>query len=250
MQLSIIARPAALLLALALPAQALAFHPLVTDDTGTQGTGGNQFEAGYDHVRSDGDTGRAFGISYTRGVSEALDLYVGVARQLSDPSGWGNVAIGAKWRFFADEAARLSVALKPEVLLPVSASAEQKGLGTGETSYGATLIVSRETAFGELHVNAELARSNYKVDDPDVRRNFWRVSVAPVWAVAEGWKLALDLGLQANGDRRRDATMGYAEVGVVYTPNEQVDLSLGVIRDLMDGPADTTTVTAQVTWHF
>lgn len=250
MQLSNTARPAALVAALALPLPAMAFHPLITDDTGTQGAGGNQLEVGYDHSRSDGETGRAFGVTYTRGVADALDLYVGAARQVSDPSGWGNVGFGAKWRFYEDEAAKLSIALKPEVLLPVSASAEKEGLGTGEASYGATLIVSQETTFGELHFNAELARSNYKVDDPGVRRNFWRVSLAPVWAVAEGWKLALDLGLQANEDRSQDATMGYVEVGMVYTPSEQIDLSLGVIRDIMDGPADTTTATAQVTWHF
>jgi hypothetical protein len=29
-----------------------------------------------------------------------------------------------------------------------------------------------------------------------------------------------------------------------------LDLSLGIIRDVMDGPADTTTTTAQMTWHF
>ena len=72
----------------------------------------------------------------------------------------------------------------------------------------------------------------------------------PVWAVAEGWKLALDLGLQTNADPTEDATMGFAEVGVVYSPNDQFDFSLGIIHDLMDGPADTTTATAQVTWHF
>ena len=44
--------------------------------------------------------------------------------------------------------------------------------------------------------------------------------------------------------------MGFVELGLVYCPSQAVDLSLGVIRDLMDGPADTTTATAQVTWHL
>lgn len=238
----------------ALPIQAYAFHPLITDDTGTQGAGGNQLEIGTDHGRAeDGgvtDTSRTIGITYTRGITDHLDLYVGAAYQTSSPSGWGNSVIGAKWRFYEDEASKLSFALKPEIVLPVSAADEAVGLGTGETSYGVALIASQETAFGELHFNAELARNNYRASPPDVRKDFWRVSVAPVWAVAEGWKLAMDFGIQANADRSQDATMGFVELGLVYSPNDSFDLSLGVIRDVMDGPVETTTATAQVTWHF
>lgn len=233
-----------------LPLQAHAFHPLITDDTGTQGAGGNQFELAYDHVRSDGETARALGLTYTRGVADSVDAFVGAAYQTSSPSGWGNVGVGVKWRFYENEANKLSLALKPEILLPVSRADEADGLGNGEVSYGVTFIASQETSFGELHFNAELARSNFADDAIDDRKGFWRVSVAPVWAVAEGWKLALDLGLQANGDRSEDATMGFVELGVVYTPNDTMDLSFGVIRDLMDGAAETTTATAQVTLHF
>lgn len=252
--MSALARWSTLAALAVLPLQAHAFHPLITDDTGTQGAGGNQLEIGTDHGRAeDGgvtDTARALGITYTRGITDNLDLYVGAAYQTSNPSGWGNPVIGAKWRFYEDEASKISFALKPEIVLPVSRQDEIDGLGTGETSYGLTLIASKETSFGELHFNAELARNNYQVDDPAVRNDFWRVSVAPVWAVAEGWKLALDLGIQANEDRTQDATMGFVELGLVYSPNDSFDLSLGVIRDVMDGPVETTTVTAQVTWHF
>ncbi|NTV96535.1 MAG: transporter [Thiobacillus sp.] len=245
-----IVRSAILAGLLTLPLPALAFHPLITDDTGTQGMAGNQLEIGYDQVRSEGDTGRAIGVTYTRGVTDNLDLFAGSAWQASGPSGWGNVGIGAKWRFYENEADKVSLALKPEILLPVSASDEAAGLGNGELSYGVTFIASRETSFGELHFNAELARSNYDDSAIDERQTFWRVSVAPVWAVAEGWRLALDLGLQSNPDRAEDAVMGYVELGLVYCPNGQVDLSLGIIRDFMDGPADTTTATAEVTLHF
>jgi hypothetical protein len=254
-----LAQYSALAIALALPIQAHAFHPLITDDTGTQGvstqgTGNNQLEVGYDVSRSQlagaTDTARSLGLTYTRGITENLDLFIGVPRQVNSPSGWGNVDIGAKWRFFEDEASKFGLALKPEVLLPVSRSAEAKGLGNGKVSYGVTLIASKETSFGEVHFNAELARSNFDDSAIDDRKTFWRLSVAPVWAVAEGWKVALDLGLQTNPDRSQDATMAYAEAGVVYSPNDAFDLSFGLIRDLKDGPVETTTATAQVTWHF
>ncbi|MDD4880090.1 MAG: transporter [Gallionellaceae bacterium] len=250
MNASKFARHAALAGALALPVPAHAFHPLITDDTGSQGAGGNQLEIGTDHGRSGGATARAVGLTYTRGIADNLDLFIGAAYQTSAQSGWGNVGIGAKWRFHEDVASKFSLALKPEVLLPVSRADEADGLGNGKTSYGLTLIASRETGFGELHFNAELARSNLADAAIAERKSFWRLSVAPVWAVADGWKLAFDLGLQANPDRSQNATMGFVEVGVVYCPNDAVDLSLGVIRDLMDGPVETTTATAQATWHF
>lgn len=246
------ARLACLAPLLLMPIQALAFHPLVTDDTGTQRAGGNQLELGADHGRVQNagasSTDRALGVTYTRGISDNLDLFIGAPYRTTAPSGWGNVGIGAKWRFHDDEASRLSIALKPEVLLPVSAADEVADLGNGGVSYGVTLIVSQETWFGELHFNAELARKNY--DTSTDRKGFWRVSAAPVWAVAEGWKLALDLGLQTNADPAEDVTMGFVELGLVYSPNDRLDLSLGVVRDLLDGPTESTTTTAQVTWHF
>ncbi len=228
----------------------LAFHPLITDDTGTQGMAGNQLEAGYDHVRANGATARGVGVTYTRGFTDGLDAFIGSAYQTSGPKGWGNVDVGMKWRFLENEASRFSMALKPEVLLPVSRADEAAGLGNGRTSYGLTFITSMETGFGELHFNLEAARANFADKTITDRKNFWRASVAPVWVLSEQWKLALDLGLQTNTDAAQDATMGYAELGVVYSPTPQLDVSFGLIRELMDGPASTTTATVQATWHF
>lgn len=240
-----------LLAALAcLPLQALAYHPLITDDTGTQGMAGNQLEIGVDYVDENGARGRSLGVTYTRGLTEALDAFVGSAYQLSDPKGWGNVGVGLKWRFLENETDKYSLALKPEILLPVSRADEAAGLGNGKLSYGLTFIASMETGFGELHFNLEAARNNYDDSTITDRKHFWRASVAPVWAVGEHWKLALDLGVQTNADATQDATMGFVELGVIYSPDDRFDLSFGLIRDLMDGPADTTTATVQVTWHF
>lgn len=233
---------------------ALAYHPLTTDDTGTQGLAGNQLEIGYDQAWSKAagvsDVGREIPLTYTRGIHDALDVFVGAARAVRPANGWGNVGIGAKWRFFESEADHHSLALKPEILLPVSAAREAAGFGYGATSYGLTLIYSRETAFGEVHANLAWERGEF--DDPAIndRRNLYRVSIAPVWAVAEGWKLALDLGLMTNPDRAGKSRMGYMELGLVYSPSEDLDLGVGVTRDLLDGDVSTTSLTLGVTWRF
>lgn len=244
----------ALCVAALLPAQALAYHPLITDDTGTQGLGGNQLELGFDYARSTSegtvDIGRGVPFTYTRGLTDRLDAFAGVSRITSPNAGWSNVGIGAKWRFYEDEASMTSLAIKPEIVLPVSASDEADGLGNGKTSYGLTLILTRGVPFGELHMNLAAERNTYADDTITDRRSRYRASIAPVWAVAEDWKLALDLGVQTNPDRTEKARMGYAELGVIYSPSKDLDLSLGIIRDLMDGEVRTTSATLGVTWRF
>lgn len=243
------------LLAAMLASQASAYHPLATDDTGTQGLGGNQLELGFDYGRAKlaGTTGidREVPFTYTRGLTDDLDLFAGVARQTSPGDGWGNVGLGVKWRFIENEAGKYSLALKPEILLPVSRSKEAAGFGNGKTSYGLTLIYTLETRFGEFHANLAAERNNYADTFTFTdRRNLYRLSIAPVWAVAEGWKLALDLGLRTNPDQAEKSRMGYVELGLVYSPSDDLDLGLGITREMMDGPVSTTTATLGLTWRF
>ena len=246
-----------------LPAAASAFQPLVTDDTGTQGAKGNQFEAAYnrtvDEVSGAREVTHEAPLVFTRGITDALDLYAGIGYQRIEPPasgtverGWGNPAVGAKWRFYEKEASKLSFALKPEIQFPVSDSREARGLGTGKTSYSVNLIMTQETGFGAVHANAVAERVNYADDalNSAERRTLYRLSVAPVWDVAERWKLALDAGLTTNPDRAASASMGYVELGAIYSPGKDLDLALGIIRNVRDGNVSTTQATVGVTWRF
>lgn len=126
------ASQAALLTLAGISLSALAFQPLITDDTGTQGAGGNQLEFSFneDRATAAGDTGRVqkLPVVYTHGLAESIDVFAGMGytRIRSsvpgfDNSGNGNPAIGAKWRFSEDEALGTSFAIKPEIIFPVSA---------------------------------------------------------------------------------------------------------------------------------
>ena len=75
------------------------------------------------------------------------------------------------------------------------------------------------------------------------RRTLYRLSVAPVWDVTEEWKLALDAGVMTNPDRAAKARMGFVEIGAIYSPSKDLDLALGVIRNVMDGSANTLQAT-------
>ena len=246
-----------------LPAAASAFQPLVTDDTGTQGAKGNQVEAAYnrtvDKAPGTRDITHEVPLVFTRGITDALDLYLGLNYQRIEPAapamaerGWDNSAFGAKWRFYDDEASKLSFALKPEVRFPVSKDNEARGLGTARTSYSVGLLMTQETGFGAVHANLAAERVNYADDALNTaeRRTLYRLSVAPVWDVAEGWKVALDAGLVTNPDRAAKARMGYVEIGAIHSPNKDLDLALGIVRNIMDGDARTTQATVGVTWRF
>ena len=246
-----------------LPAAAWAFQPLVTDDTGTQGAGGNQVEAAYSRTVDRAAGARAvtheLPLAYARGITDALDFTLGVGRQRIAPDapaiterGWGNVVLGAKWRFHDNEAAKLSFALKPEIQLPVSKDREARGLGTARTSYAVSLLMTQETGFGAVHANAAVERVNYSDDALNAaeRRDLYRVSLAPVWDVAEGWKIALDAGIMTNPDRAVRARMGYYELGAIYSPTKDLDLALGIIRNIMDGDVRTTQAIAGITYRF
>jgi len=254
---------AALVTGACLTTGALAFQPLVTDDTGTQGSGGNQveFAAFRQRFTSLGDTTRTwtYPVVYTRGITDALDVYAGVsfvrvrhAGPDEDTKGTGNPVLGVKWRAWEDEARKLSVGLKPEIQFDVSDDVERRSLGAGRTGYGLALLLTQETEFGAVHVNLAANHVRYSLpENVDFhRRNLYRISAAPVFDVGEHWRLAADLGVTTHPHRSEGATMGYAELGAIWSPSKDLDFALGYIAALHDGEQRVRTWTASLTWRF
>ncbi len=259
-----LARPCLSALVLAtLSHAALAFQPLITDDTGTQGQGGKQIEVAYVEEQASlaGDTTRArtLPLVYTWGASDAIDVYVGIVpKQIRssipgvDTGGLGNTALGAKWRFMDSADSGTSLAIKPEIRLPVSASQEAAGLGAGVTSYGLTLILSQELSFGAIHFN--LARGLNLFLEPDTRphASSLRASVAPVWNVSEQWKLALEMGRESVSAGGDTTTSQFVQLGAIYSPSNDIDVAVGLLRSTDDAADQTTTTAATLglTWRF
>ena len=255
-----IALPSLCLTVLCALAGHAAAQPLITDDTFTQGQGGRQLELLYsdERARQASVVGRSRAIDaiYTLGLTEEVDVFAaGVYRSLKSPdigssSGGGNLVLGLKWRAWAQQSGGLSLALKPELILPVSASREAADLGTGRTSYGLTAIASQETFFGAVHVNVGLGRERFRQSQDNELR---RYSVAPVWDIDDAWRLALDVGHQfskgADGLRLR---MRFVEISASYSPNKNQDWVLGLNRSQEnDNPRTTSrTLTGGWTWRF
>jgi hypothetical protein len=244
-----------------------AYFPFITDDTGTQGDGGNQLELNYIFIKERGvglaedgtyypgdyGTSNSFPMTYTRGLTDELDMFVGIIRQTSPTNGWMNSAIGFKWRFAGDAEEGWSFAIKPALLTPVTRSMEDSGLGNGKTNGTVSLISSYLQPKYEVHFNARYTSNlSYSGLEEQQAQHLWGISVAPVWVVSPQWKLGVDAGLDTNPNAT-SAQVAYAQIGAVYAPIKNLQLGLGLMGNRALGSPSREynwTVMSGVTWQF
>ena len=229
---------------LTLSPMAHAFFPFVTDDTGTQGQGGNQVELNYEFVKAHNDefdlngqiigtgteTASVLATGYAYGVTDNVDVFFGAARQTNPVSGWLNAEIGAKWVFAGDQTAGWSAAVKPTFVLPVSKHMQDEGLGNAKLNAGLGIVTSYMARDQELHLNLDYMSNHYASTDAaeEQRKSLWRVSAAPVYVINERWKVGFDVGLQTNPDYN-SAYQAFGEIGIQYAPAENLQLGLGLL---------------------
>ena len=207
--------------------QAFPAPPLVPVDAGVQGDGRHQIETNTDWSRQSGVAGHVGAFTYTYGVTDKLDLFANLPLTFQSPGGTGvgDYSLGAKWRYYERDG--LALAFKPEFFVP-SGDAE-KGLGNGKSSLGLTAIASYETGSWTLHGNAGLKYNRYQLDGDDAskRRLVWRTSDAAWYALNQQLRLEADNGVAQNTDRANRTWPAYGLVGVIWSPNETVDLDVG-----------------------
>jgi hypothetical protein len=239
-----------------------AYQPLITDDTGTQGQGENQLELSLsdDRVEQGGVVYslRMLPLTYTRGLTETLDLSIGVnhthlnsdAPGAEFVSGNGNPSVGLKWRFYESEASKTSLALKGELGLPINREQEGIGLGSGRGYAIVTAILMQETSFGAILFNLATAQVRYSdtVANPDVK--LVRASLAPVWQLNDQWKLALDMGSTRESTVEKQNNIRFLEIGAVYSPGKDIDLAFGFIGRSGGESASSRGLTAGISWRF
>ncbi len=238
-------------------APAYAAHPLVTDDTGTQGTGGWQVECTHGFSsNSETDEGRrikereyegAVTISY--GLSEEIDIVAGLPylwnqvkeNQLvtADESGIGDISLELKWRFFDLEKSGFSLALKPGITLPTGDA--DKGLGTGRVTGGAVLIATKEFGPLTLHANAGYHRNAYELDEDAAacNKDIWNASLAGEYALSKQLRAVADIGLETAEEKGSRTHPAFLIGGLIYSVTEDFDFDLGIKSGLNDAEPDT-----------
>ncbi len=254
-------------LLLCIPLVSHAYFPFITDDTGTQGEGGNQLELNYVFIKERGvglaedgtyyagdfGTSNSFPVTYTRGITDDLDVFVGIIRQTSPTNGWMNSAIGFKWRFAGDAEEGWSFALKPALLTPVTRNMEASGLGNGKTNGSVSLISSYIQPKYEVHLNARYTSNlSYSGAQDEQAQHLWGISVAPVWVLNSQWKLGVDTGLDTNPNTT-SAQVAYVQVGAMYAPLKNLQIGLGLMGNRALGSPSREfnwSVMSGVTWQF
>jgi len=248
-------------------------HPFLTDDTGTQGAGGWQLELQAQRNSHDaiGDPGGGAVRQQSRltllspvltyGLLDNLDVALGLnhlrtrdtqnGAVVAEASGRSDTVLELKWRFYEKD--DLSFALKPAVSLPTGD--ENRGLGTGRSSWGVDLLADYETGPWVWLANVAYTRPRFKLpaDQVAYRGDLWRLSAGAEYALREDVRLAGELGVRTNETRNNPFLPGrngqFAMLGVIWSPTKNLDFDVGLRKGLNRAETDTVILAgATVRW--
>jgi hypothetical protein len=233
-----------------------ATHPLITDDTGTQGKGKMQIEingeSGYDKEKEDDVTIKAreseiaAAISY--GIQDNIDIVLGLpyvwinekedGDVTADENGISDISVEVKWMFYENEG--LSLALKPGLTFPTGD--EEKGLGSGRMSYGLTFITTKEIEPWAFHLNLAYTHNEYKLEeDNDAnRKGIWHVSFASQVEVIKDLTIVANIGVEKNADKASNTHPAFILGGLIYSLSENVDIDMGYKTGINKPETDST----------
>ena len=240
---------------------AFAGHPLITDDTDTQGRGSVQVETllscFYDKFKADELTtlktkGVEAGLQLTIGLIDTVDIVAGLPYQwyridengthVARENGVADITLELKWRFFDKNG--WSLALKPGIILP--AGDDKKDLGAGRAGGSFFLIGSKEFEALTFHVNAGYTHNENKLDE---RLDLWHLSAAAEIEIIKNLKLMGDIGIERNPDRESSNHPAFVLAGISYDLFEWITIDAGVKRGLTSTEPDWTGL-AGVTLRF
>jgi len=234
-----------------------AAHPLITDDTGTQGKGKIQLEingeTSFDkEIKSDDDTGKHITVKETGGevaaalsygVTDTTDIVFGLPYQwrkvkeddteTADEDGISDISFEVKWRLFEKDG--LSFAFKPGITLPTGD--DEKGLGAGRMTYSIFFITTKEIEPFAFHANIGYIRNENKGDE---RKDIWHASLASEMDVVKDLKLVANIGMEKNPDKGSSTNPAFILGGLIYSVTENIDMDFGVKFGLNKPETDRT----------
>lgn len=237
----------ALVLACMLARPAAAAHPMLTEDTGTQGRGRVELELGLQRDRDGSSRTVTFAPQLSYGVAAPLDFIVQPSwLRVSDggaiAGGPGDTVVDAKWRFV--EQGERSLGLRGGLGLPTGNA--DRGLGAGTTTCHLTLVASCEGEPIAWHANVGVARQGR---GEGLRRDLASASVALVWTLREGLQFTAEVGVGQHPDRAVSAWPAVARFGLIAAVDAQFDFDVGVQTRLNDvAPQSSLLAGATLRW--
>ncbi len=236
--------------------QVFAAHPLITDDTGTQGKGKFQIELNSEFnndketeqdITTD-ETSNEIATIISYGIKDHIDIVLGIpyqANQLkeddsitSDDKGLSDISIESKWRFYDKNG--LTFAIKPGFAFPTGD--ENKGLGNGKISRSLTFITTKEINKTVIHINLFYTHNDFdlKEDKEANRKDIWHASLASQISATEQLDLVANIGIESNPDKISNVHPSFILGGVIYSIKENFDVDLGIKGGLNKPETDST----------
>jgi len=224
-------------------------HPLITDDTGTQGKGKSQVEINGEYSfdkEKEGDItvreeAAELSATISYGITDTIDIVAGIPYQWirvkedsnlsDDEDGIADISLEAKWRFFEKDG--LSLGLKPGMTLP--SGDDKKGLGTGKVTYGLLFIASKEIEPWAFHLDLGYTRNENKADE---RKDIWHASFAGMREVVKDLQLVANMGIEKNPDSDSSTDPAFVLGGLIYSIAENLDIDFGIKAGLNKPEAD------------
>ncbi len=246
----------AVTLLLLLFSPAYAAHPLITDDTGTQGKGKFQIEinSGFSTNKectngiSVQEREREIAAVLSCGITENIDLVVGMPLKwyslkeegisATEEQGIGDMTVDFKWRMLESEESGMSLALKPGLSVPTGS--EEKGFGNGAISGGVALIATHEGRLGALHCNLAYRRNAYHIEEDKkaARNDIWHASLAGELNLTENLRSVLNVGIETGEKKAVETHPTFLLGGLIYSVSEKLDLDVGVKCGLNEAETD------------
>lgn len=212
---------------------ALATHPLITDDTGTQGKGNYQLEVNSEFGQSDGDGLKKDTISVATilsyGIVDQLDVILGVpyqqirtedSKSITTERGISDTSLEVKWRFFEKDG--FSFAIKPGLLLPTGD--DSKNLGNGRVNYTFFLIGTKELEPWAFHINLGYKRHE---NNQDEEKDIWHASLASELNLTKKLRAVANIGTERNPDPSSTRHPAFILGGFIYSLTEKINLDFG-----------------------
>ena len=210
-----------------------AAHPLITEDTGTQGRGNFQAELTNEQFTIEQDTAKQklalTTLTLTYGVVDNVDMLVsvpylklGASQSDGTPGtqGLGDVGLDVKWRFY--EADHWSVAIKSGLTFPTGD--DVLNLGTGRHTWSAYIVSSYALEQWAFHLHLGYLHFG---NDLNENVNIWHASAAVERKLTDDLRIVFDSGVDTNGNPDAKKELVFLIAGLVYSPHPNIDLDIG-----------------------
>jgi len=207
---------------------ALAAHPFITEDPGTQGTGRIELELGAAARQGAPDVdGRETGFfpQLSLGVAPNVDLIaLGIVVRQAPAQGptlfgSGDLLLDVKWRFH--ESDTLGLAVRAGVDLPTGD--EDAGLGSGRVGWHAIGIAGWTLGDYAVYANAAYAYTR----QPGTRANLGAFTVAVTRPDDAPLRVFVEAATFSNTDPANSQWPAVVRTGLIYTVNAWLDVDVG-----------------------